>query len=133
MSLNGLDLRLMFVTHHFVELLPFKLVLHLNYSISGAAVSFLGWHQPIVVPMVFVSLGALGATEGLLIIPGFHGFYRLSYLVSQGLFEKDSGKILLRIECSISVGGGCTRVCCTSDNFMSALTLKSTQRNLVLF
>lgn len=44
-----------------------------------------------------------------------------AYLVSQGLFEKGSGKILLKIECNISMGGGCTRVCCASDTFMSAL------------
>lgn len=50
--MNGLDLHLMYyVTHNFVELLPFKLVFHLSDSILGAAVSFLGWHQPIVVPV----------------------------------------------------------------------------------
>lgn len=68
---------------------------HLFDSLFGAAISFLGWPQP----CVFVFLCAHGATKGILIIPGFHGFYRLSYLVSWGLFGKGSGKILLKMGC----------------------------------
>lgn len=41
----------LYVSHYFIVLLLLKVVFHLNGSTLGAAVSFLGCRQPMVVPV----------------------------------------------------------------------------------